>query len=549
MQRWLADLQLTGLKRLFWANALLITLVVILSGILFGAISVVVLCAACGLAYSYMCFFCYHPDAAKWREKLDSYYEMLFTSVFSYRHSLSSFGSHTTKAQVVNEQSHSSSLQDTSKADSEVSRPQPSKPCHREAQKIIQLIMRDFIHKWYGDVTNDMEFPDDVQKLLEHVALETNIRLQEIDLEETVCEITALVIPYLEVVNETGARNYNGVEIFDVNYEKCLRAFESNPLIAHRALNSRESELRYYRQALDALLNCAFPDKYKKCDLACMFVRELLLNSIIEPIFNLLCDPDFLLRSIPVILNKASTEKVERELATIRQENEELERKLSHGRLLLKIKGSPISQRRRFQSLSGRFGESEQQPVSSSPEFQHISPRLRRKQWSEKQRPKSMIAIPSKSTWPPRTSSFETHYEQVENDSSISLSDPTVQLGVEPDSTPSILPASLLNKDDTHTASRHTLSSQSFIQSSMLTPSHQARNKEMKAEEYEGNRQRCNSNDEDSTWDLIDVPFGPIYVDRHVRVVAGNGSSNHIAYIFKVGVISTAYCCTYVNSL
>jgi len=52
--------------------------------------------------------------------------------------------------------------------------------------------------------------------------------------------------------------DYNGVMVFDVENKKCLRAFENNHRVAHRALRSPESELHHYRQALDTLLceNC-----------------------------------------------------------------------------------------------------------------------------------------------------------------------------------------------------------------------------------------------------------------------------------------------------
>ena len=233
---------------------------------------------------------------------------------------------------------------------------QVSKPCHKEAQKFIELIMRDFVKEWYRDVTNDVEFPEDVEKILEHVALEANMRVQKIDLDELVCQLLTLIHPYLEVLNETGVVDYNGVMVFDVENEKCLRAFESNHRVAHRALRSPESELRYYRQALDALVQCAVPPEYRNCDIACTFVRELLLKNIIEPLINLLCDPDFLIEAIPIILEKASPEKVRRELVDIERENDELGRRRHSGRLRMKT----MSQRRRFMSLDSQFVQSVQ---------------------------------------------------------------------------------------------------------------------------------------------------------------------------------------------
>lgn len=173
-------------------------------------------------------------------------------------------------------------------------RDQASLQCHKEAQKMIQLIMRDFVCEWYKNITTEVEFPDDCQKILEHVALEINMRMQHIDLDEVVHEVLAALLPCLEVVNQAGKLEYNGVEIFDATHEKCLHTFEENHTVAHRALRSPDTETRYYRQLLDAVIQCALPEEYRTCDLACMFLREILLSNLLEPLIILICDPDFL---------------------------------------------------------------------------------------------------------------------------------------------------------------------------------------------------------------------------------------------------------------
>lgn len=501
MQKWLVDLRLPDYSRLWGTLVLIGGIVVCFSCFLFGFVPALILCLIFSIVYSIICFVCFHTEGVYLRDKLDGYYETLFIHILSYTHRTSS-------KQVPSK---------ISKNDQTTAEKVPaSKPCHREAQKIIQLIMRDFIHSWYGNVTSDLEFPDDIQKLLEHVALETNIRMQKIDLEEIVTEIVTLVIPYLETVNESGMRRYNDIEVFDVNSETCLRAFECSNVVSHRALNSRELELKYHRQALDALIQCAFPDKYQNCDLECMFVRELLLKNIIEPLFDLLCDPHFLISAIPLILKKASPEKVQRELAEIKQENEELERKLSHGRLLLKIKGSPVSQRRRFQTQSGRFCGSDHYSLTPAPEQPRSSPPIPRK--FDKARAEPSKSLPSKrATWAAfSTDFFETPLIQTPIASQIE----SPQLGVEPEAFTDItFGSSSPPKGGAPWPHR----------SSTLTPGENDRVEEIGRRSSEG---------EDTAWDVIEFEKGPIYFDRHVRVVSGSGNSSHIAYIFKASLVS-----------
>ena len=159
---------------------------------------------------------------------------------------------------------------------------------------MIRLITRDFVFEWYRNVATEQEFPEDCEKVLEHVALEINLRVQQMDLQEVTKELLAAIIPYLETLNRTGWVEYNGVEIFDVRHERCLRSFQETPTVAHRALRSPESETRHFRQLLDSLLQCALPERYCNCDVTCLLLREVLLRNILEPVLTLVCDPDFL---------------------------------------------------------------------------------------------------------------------------------------------------------------------------------------------------------------------------------------------------------------
>ena len=313
---------------------------------LLGVFACLLLVFLLSLSYFAMLFVCYHPEAQHWRDKIDQSYERLFQYLFRT-------GSGTNSPIKSGPPKQSVGFRDSGStfATAEL---KAAKQCHKEAQKIVQLLMRDFVVSWYSDVTGDVEFPEDVQKILEHVALEVNIRLQKIDLDEIVPEILSLVLPYLEAVNEAGDVDYNGVNVFDTSNEKCLRTFEGNPRVSHRALRSPGGETRYYRQAVDVLLQSVLPTEYVSCDVACMFVREILVRNVVEPVLDLLCDPDFLNESIPIVLAKAPLERVRKELDDIHHENEELEKQISRGRLLLKHKRA-MTQRRRFCSLSGRL--------------------------------------------------------------------------------------------------------------------------------------------------------------------------------------------------
>ena len=354
------NLQLANYGRLQALLVSLSLLTALLCPLLFGLLWTLVLLFFATLSFYFLSLLCYRPEGREWRERLERSYALLFQNLFGT--SVPPPGSEFedgARNHHANKPSGGARA-GTPLASSRPFQPHVSTKCHREAQKVIRLIMRDFVSVWYDNITvpdnGSVDFPDDVQKILEHIALEVSLRVQRIDLNETVCELLSLVLMYFEVVNETGRQTYRGVEIFDLHHAKSLRAFEANPKVSHRALKSTESETAYYRQGLDVLIQAAVPAEYRNCDIACTFIREILLENILVPLLDLLTSPDFINKAIPLILNKAPDERIRRELADIDQENEELEEEIAkQSALLLKQQDS---RRKRFWSLSGRFDHS-----------------------------------------------------------------------------------------------------------------------------------------------------------------------------------------------
>ncbi len=402
----------------------------------------------------------------------------------------------------------------------------PSIKCHKEAQKIIQLLMRDFVRSWYSDITNDSEFLEDVQKVLEHIALEINIRVQQMDMEKVSVDLLELISPYLEVLNKVGSRSFNGgLELFDVINDKCLKEFEANPRVAHPALRSPASERRHYRQALDAILQTAFPAEYARCDVASLFVRELLLKNLIEPVFDLLCEPAFLYECIPLILLKASPEKVNQQLQEIVRENEELDHVLNRGRLIVNIMGAHGRNSRRFHSNSGHFGQS----------ASHVTLRTSRRN-RDAVRPhsfanfsglqKTSSGIYESGTWHTQSTKVTSSpllYSQDEDDEHEATYPPSVSV-------------SSLRTSPTR-ASREPGQVGRWAGSSGYNEDWEEFYGVDEVDEDVVGEMEAGAGG-DNSFEVVGgefavVQLAPIYIERHVRVVRESGS-HHIAYIFKV---------------
>lgn len=531
---------------------LLSLLLVASSSWLFGPVWTLILCAASGLSYCATSYICYRPEAREWRETLSDWYEKLFAWSLSYSHrpppplqgthrNGTSKPDHTPlknppyESQTRAELSSGAVLNDARPPQpqamdqqteaEEGEKIQPMKRCHKEALKIIQLIMKDFIVTWYANVTNDTEFPEDIQKILEHIALEVNGRLQQVDYQEVVVELLELILPYLEVLNEAGIRSYSGMELFDVTTETCVKQFEGNPKVAHYAMKSADHEKRHYRQALDALIQCAFPPEYAKCDVACMLVRELLITNIIEPLFNLLCDPVFLYEAIPLILAKATSEKICRQLDDIKQENEKLDRVLNRGRLIVNIMESQGRNKRRFCTSSGRFGHSAYYGSIPSPDL--VSSRRGR----GRSRPQSIAVFPhmqrtssgiyESNSWLTQSSRTFPRHNTIDEGSAEATYPPPTMSPKKFSSTNNVLQRTLTNGDRS---------------------SYQQPNSVIEEADFpeEGLEEESDSHERTIDGDYAVVQLSPIFIERHVRVEDPGAGKTYVAYIFKV---SGTCCC------
>lgn len=538
---------------------------------LFGLAWGLILSAVSGLSYCSTSYLCYRPEASEWRQAVADWYERLFVWGLNYSHASSRLyqGSHnsdtpTSTSAQQSKQPNPFSHRKTTKTRGEQSpgvttqanmRPpqpqatgrdrggvaktgeegeevgggeegvQPAKRCHKEAQKIIQLFMRDFVNSWYPGVTGDTEFPEDMQKVLEHVALEVNVRLQQVELEQAVVQLLQLILPYLEVLNKTGIRCYSGVELFDVTTETCVKEFEASPAVAHHALKSPAHEHRHCRQALDALIQCALPTEYARCDLACTFIRELLLANIVDPLFDLLCDPAFLYEAIPLILSKATVEKVSRQLADIDLENEELERTLSRGRLVVSILGGAAQGRmkRRFHTSSGRFGQSAYYGIPPSPS---VGKR------DKMPRPHSIATFPNmqKTSSGVYESSLSSSMTLPRRDSSLeAAAEATYPPSPTSPSSPSHSALSQRFGAPVYNARVHRGREPPFSYPSMLLENGGA----FPEEEEEEFGEEADACEQVMDGGFAVVELSPIFIERHVRVETG-GSNPHTAYIFKV---------------
>ena len=197
--------------------------------------------------------------------------------------------------------------------------------CQKEAKKIFQLIIKDFVNYWYREISDDTEFPSDILMLLEHLAIKMEDRSRAINIEEVLADVLPLVTAQLKAVSESAVQYSNGVKKFDVQGFECVRDFEGKHHDAvHCSLVSYNTEYRHIKTIIDLFFDTLLPIKYKHCEAGRLFVREVLTCRVVLPMINRICDPDFLYQAIVHLLSPANPKRIELIMRQIKAENTEL---------------------------------------------------------------------------------------------------------------------------------------------------------------------------------------------------------------------------------
>jgi len=202
--------------------------------------------------------------------------------------------------------------------------------CQKEAKKISQLIIKDFVDYWYKEISDDTEFPSDILMLLEHLAIKMEDRSRAINIEEVLVDVLPLVTAQLKAVSESAVQYSSGAKKYDVQGFECVREFEGKHHDAiHCSLVSYNTEYRHIKNIIDLLFDTLLPVKYKHCEAGRLFVREVLTCRVVLPMINRICDPHFLNQAILHLLSPANPEKIEVVMCQIEAENAELEKNQS----------------------------------------------------------------------------------------------------------------------------------------------------------------------------------------------------------------------------
>ncbi|VDO87711.1 unnamed protein product [Schistosoma curassoni] len=157
--------------------------------------------------------------------------------------------------------------------------------------QIVSYIIRDYITPWYNSLTPDDSFPMELHKLLLRVVANVVRRVSDVDwvpfFTETLPSfMSAHVRVYRNMLDRKATypdRDYAKL-FFDVEAE-------TEKSICHE-------EIYHLRLLSDMFLFFVTPTEEYGVPGIRYITRELLVNSVLMPMINLLSDPDFVNRTI-----------------------------------------------------------------------------------------------------------------------------------------------------------------------------------------------------------------------------------------------------------
>ncbi|KAG5438838.1 hypothetical protein PCANB_002558 [Pneumocystis canis] len=184
--------------------------------------------------------------------------------------------------------------------------------------KIIELVIRDFIMRWYKEIAPQGIFPIVVEKTIRYSLIQLGNRIKAIDMEDLVVRkiipiITSHIAEFsaadakvqdlglkqsltdLTELNLAIARKYN-----NGNLHPAVTFFHSGNIIYQKD---------HLRKIVGRFIGFILPESEANSKLVFTLVREIISCGVLSPIMELLIDPDILNQLIEAISNSIIRER------------------------------------------------------------------------------------------------------------------------------------------------------------------------------------------------------------------------------------------------
>uniref|UniRef100_A0A1A8PIR8 Sorting nexin 14 n=1 Tax=Nothobranchius rachovii TaxID=451742 RepID=A0A1A8PIR8_9TELE len=177
--------------------------------------------------------------------------------------------------------------------------------------EILELVLENFVHPWYREITDDEAFVDELRVTLRFIAAVLVRRTQKVDVASVITQkLLKVSMKHIEIISKARQKVKNAEYLQQAALE------EYGPDL-HVALRSRRDELLYLRNLTEMLFPYILPPKAAECRSLSLLIREVLAGSVFLPSMDYLADPDTVNHLILIFIDNSPPEDATEPASTL----------------------------------------------------------------------------------------------------------------------------------------------------------------------------------------------------------------------------------------
>ncbi|EMR09289.1 hypothetical protein PNEG_02250 [Pneumocystis murina B123] len=187
-----------------------------------------------------------------------------------------------------------------------------------ELNKIIDLIIRDFVVKWYKEIAPQGVFPVIIEKNIRYSLIQLRNRVKTIDIEDIIVRriipiITAHIAECraadLKVQNLGLKQNLTDLTELNLAVAKKYNNGKLHPAVTFSHSGSIMCQKDHLRKLVGQFIRFILPESEMNSKVVFSLIREIVSCGVLSPIIDLLTDPDILNQLIVTITSSIIQER------------------------------------------------------------------------------------------------------------------------------------------------------------------------------------------------------------------------------------------------
>eukprot|EP01135_Chromosphaera_perkinsii_P006063 Nk52_evm4s388 gene=Nk52_evmTU4s388 len=191
-----------------------------------------------------------------------------------------------------------------------------AKAVDEEIQEVLDLLIRDYVHYWYAEISDDERFVLNLRKTTSSAIIKIASKVKDMDIirffsvnmvDEFIFHIRNFRKAQKRVrIGLSASRSNEDVsQLPNYNEQIISKYFDIEPTHKDICL-SEKSERCYLRDLTDILLYLLLPAEDFNNLSTRYIVREIMVCKVIQPVIDMVCDPDYVNRTMAMYLPHAS---------------------------------------------------------------------------------------------------------------------------------------------------------------------------------------------------------------------------------------------------